>query len=59
MMSRYTGENKNKTYFIFFSYSPLQMLTLKTCNKDISKKLFKGRSFKLGQLIEDDDKVTW
>ena len=28
------------------------------CNKDISKTV-KARSFKLGQLIEDDEWITW
>ena len=50
------GENiKN----IFFSnYLPLQILTLKICINDISKTIT-ARSFNLGQLIEDDEKINW
>ena len=65
-MSRSIGENLKTSYFIFFSnYLPLQIWTLKICNHDISKTIMKicihdisktitARSFKLGQLIEDD-----
>ena len=42
-----------KSYFIF-SYCPLQILALKTCSRDISK-AFTAISFKLGQLIEDNE----
>ena len=60
-MSRSIGENLKKSYFIFFkvilfffsNYLPLQIRTLKICNHDISKTIT-ARSFKLGQLIEDD-----
>ena len=45
-------KNKKKG-FIFFNYLPLQIRTLKICNHDISKSIT-ARSFKLGQLIEDD-----
>ena len=38
----------------FFNYLPLQIWTLKICNHDISKTII-GRSFKLDQLIEDDE----
>ena len=47
MMSRLPGENLN--YFIFWSYCPLQILTLKTCSQDISK-TFTASSLKLFQL---------
>ena len=54
MMSRLPGENlKKKIYIYFFNYLPLQVWTLKICNHDISKSVT-ARSFKLGQLIEDD-----
>ena len=44
-----------KKVVIFFSnYPPLQIWTLKTCNHDISKTIT-ARSFKLSQLIEDDE----
>ena len=36
------------------NYLPLQIWTLKIGNHDISKSIT-ARSFKLGQLIEDDD----
>ena len=39
---------------IFSSYCPLQILALKTCNQDISKTIT-ASSFKLGQLIEDNE----
>ena len=38
----------------FFSYCPLQIWPLKTCNKDISKTVI-ASSLKPGQLIEDDE----
>ena len=53
-MSRLPGEILDKSYYIFSSYCPLQIWALKICNKDIAKK-FIDRSFKLGQLIEDDE----
>ena len=53
MMSRFIGENLKTSYF-FLNYPPLQILTLKICNHDISKTIT-ARSFKLGQLIEDDE----
>ena len=54
-MSRSIGENLKKSYFFFFfNYLPLQIRTLKICNHDISKSVT-ARSFKLGQLIEDDE----
>ena len=44
-----------KNVIIFFSnYLPLKIWTLKICNHDIAKTLT-ARSFKLGQLIEDDE----
>ena len=43
-----------KVILFFFSYLPLKFWTLKICNHDISKTLT-ARSFKLGQLIEDDE----
>ena len=46
---------RKKSYFIFFSnYFPLQIWTLKICIHDIEKTIT-ARSFKLGQLIEDDE----
>ena len=39
----------------FLSYCPLQILSLKTCNQGISKKTITASSFKLGQLIEDNE----
>ena len=43
-----------KGYFSFLSYCPLQILALKTCIQDISKTIT-ASSFKLGELIEDND----
>ena len=45
---------KKKTFLFFLNYLPLQIKTLKICNHDISKSIT-DRSFKLGQLIEDDE----
>ena len=42
--------------FYFSNYLPLQIWTLKICNHDISKSIT-ARSFKLGQLIEDDEYI--
>ena len=48
-----------KKVIVFFSnYLPLQIRTLKNCNHDISKSST-ARSFKLGQLIEDDEEINW
>ena len=44
-----------KKVILFFSnYLPLQIWTLKICFHDIAKSII-ARSFKLGQLIEDDE----
>ena len=48
------SENLKKSYFIFSNYLPLQIWAMKICNHDISKNIT-ARSFKLGQLIEDDE----
>ena len=45
---------KKKVILFFFNYLPLQIRTLKICIYDISKSIT-ARSFKLGQLIEDDE----
>ena len=49
---------KKKVISFFSNYLPLQIWTLKICNHDISKTI-KARSFKLGLLIEDDEKINW
>ena len=54
MMSRSIGENLKKNYYIFFELSPFAEWTLKIGIHDISKTIT-ARSFKLGQLIEDDE----
>ena len=43
---------KKILYFVS-NYLPLQFWTLKICSHDISKTIT-AKSFKLGQLIEDD-----
>ena len=43
-----------KVILFFSNYLPLQIWTLKICIHDISKTTT-ARSFKLGQLIEDDE----
>ena len=52
-MSILPGENKKKVFFfklLPFANSGIE----KTCNKDIWKTII-ARSFKLGQLLEDND----
>ena len=58
MMSRSIGENLKKSFLFFLNYLPLQIWILKICNHDISKTIT-ARNFKLGQLIEDDEKINW
>ena len=57
MMSRLPGENK-KVILLFPNYLSLQIWTLKICNHDILISII-ARSFKLGQLIEGDEWITW
>ena len=40
--------------YLFSNYLPLQIWILKICNHDISKTIT-ARSFKLAQLIDDDE----
>ena len=49
---------KKKVILFFSNYLPLQIWTLKICNHDISKTIT-AWSFKLGLLIEDDEKINW
>ena len=58
MMSRSIGENLKKSYIFFSNYLPLQIWILKICNHDILKTTT-ARSFKLGQLVEDDEEINW
>ena len=48
---------KKKVISLFSNYLPLQIWTLKICNHDISKTIT-ASSFKLGQLIEDDEQIN-
>ena len=62
IMSRLPGEIKNKVILFysnycplhFSSYYPLQILTSKTCNKDIYKPITVS-SLRLGQMKEDGE----
>ena len=45
---------KKKVILFFSNDLPLQIWTLKICNHDILQTIT-ARSFKLGQLIEDDE----
>ena len=47
-------KNKKKVVLFFSNYLPLQIWTLKICIHDISKSIT-ARSFKLSELIEDDE----
>ena len=59
MMRKFIDENlKKKIFYSFSNYLPLQIWTLKICIHDISK-IITARSFKLGQLIEDDEEINW
>ena len=49
---------KRKVILFFLNYLSLQIWTLKICNHDISKTIT-ARSYKLGQLIEDDEEINW
>ena len=46
-----------KFFFFFSNDLPLQILSLKICNHDILKTIT-ASSFKLGQLIEDDEEIN-
>ena len=56
MKRKLIGENLKKSCYIFSNYLPLQIETLKIYNHDISKTIT-ARSFKLSQLIEDDEEI--
>ena len=58
MMSRLIGENLKKVIVFFSNYLTSQIWTLKICIHDISKTIT-ARSFKLDQLIEDDESINW
>ena len=49
---------RKKVILFFSNYHPLQIWTLKIFNHDISKTIT-ARSFKLGQLIENDEQINW
>ena len=57
-MGRSVGESLKKVILFFSNYLPLQVWTLKICIHDISKTIT-ARSFKLSQLIEDDEGIHW
>ena len=57
MISRSIGENLKKVILFLSNYLPLQIWTLKICNHDIVKTIT-ASSFKLGQLIEDDEEIN-
>ena len=56
-MNRSIGDNLKKCYFIFFELSPFADLDFENCNHDILNTLT-ARSFKLSQLIEDDEEIN-
>ena len=52
---------RKKVILFFSNYLPFQIWSLKICIHDISKTITasRARSFKLGQLIEDDEEINW
>ena len=54
MMSRSISENLTKNILFYFQLSPFADLDFEICIHDISKTIT-ARSFKHGQLIEDDE----
>ena len=59
-----SSKNSLPVFFFLSELSPLaelcpvEGLTVQICNHDISK-IITARSFKLGQLIEDDELINW
>ena len=60
MKRKLIGENLKKSCYIFSNYLLLQIEFLKNYNHDISKTItmITARSFKLSQLIEDDEEIN-
>ena len=58
MMRKFIDENLKKVILFFSNYHPLQIWTVKICIHGISKTIT-ARSFKLGQLIEDNEEINW
>ena len=58
MMRKFIDENLKQIFFFLSNYLSLQIWTLKIFIHDISKTIT-ARSFKLGQLIEDDVEINW
>ena len=58
MMRKLIDENLKVSYFIFFELSPFADLDFENLYCDISKTIT-TRSFKLGQVIEDDEDIYW
>ena len=54
MMSRLPGEKIKKRLFYFFKLSPIANLNFENLLLFYLKKNITARSFKLGQLFEDD-----
>ena len=55
MMSRSIGENLKKSYFIFFELYPFADLDFENLYIHDISKIITAMSFKLCQLIEDDE----
>ena len=56
MMSRSIGENLKKNFFFcFFELFPFADFVIMISRKVLQLGAFSARSFKLGQLIEDDE----
>ena len=58
MMSRLIGENLKKSPFIFFELSPFEDLDFENLYSCYLK-IITAMTFKLGQLIEDDEQINW
>ena len=58
-MSRlYDGIKKKKITLFFQIYGPLKIWAFKICQQDISKTIW-ATGLKLGQVIGDDEYITW
>ena len=58
IMGRKPGENLKKSYFIFVELLSFANFDIENCNLDISKTIT-ASSFKLSQLIKNNEQISW